>query len=90
MDFAIKFDIIKKSGSWFSYNGERIGQGKDNVRKLIESNPEMLAELEEKVRALLSNPQLKGQESLEFELADDENAADDDFDIRLMKLEDDE
>jgi len=90
LDFAIKFDIIKKSGSWFSYNGERIGQGKDNVRKLIESNPEMLAELEEKVRALLSNPQLKGQESLEFELADDENAADDDFDIRLMKLEDDE
>lgn len=90
LDFAIKFDIIKKSGSWFSYNGERIGQGKDNVRKLIESNPEMLTELEEKVRALLSNPQLKGQESLEFELADDENAADDDFDIRLMKLEDDE
>ena len=90
LDFAIKFDIIKKSGSWFSYNGERIGQGKDNVRKLIESNPEMLAELEEKVRALLSNPQLKGQESLEFELADEENAADDDFDIRLMKLEDDE
>ncbi len=90
LDFAIKFDIIKKSGSWFSYNGERIGQGKDNVRKLIESNPEMLAELEEKVRVLLSNPQLKGQESLEFELADDENAADDDFDIRLMKLEDDE
>ena len=90
LDFAIKFDIIKKSGSWFSYNGERIGQGKDNVRKMIESNPEMLTELEEKVRALLSNPQLKGQESLEFELADDENAADDDFDIRLMKLEDDE
>ena len=90
LDFAIKFDIIKKSGSWFSYNGERIGQGKDNVRKLIESNPEMLAELEEKVRALLSNPQLKGQESLEFELADDENAGADDFDIRLMKLEDDE
>lgn len=90
LDFAIKFDIIKKSGSWFSYNGERIGQGKDNVRKLIEGNPAMLAELEEKVRALLNNAQLKGEESLEFELADDENATDDDFDIRLMKLEDDE
>ena len=51
LDYAIALDIIQKSGSWFSYNGERIGQGKENVRKLIESNPELMHEIEEKVRA---------------------------------------
>ena len=83
LDFAITSDIIKKSGSWFSYNGERIGQGKDNVRKLIESNPELMAEIEEKVRVLLADREMIVEE--EFDLDDDD---DDAFDIRVLKDED--
>ncbi len=81
IDYCIALDIIKKSGSWFSYNGERIGQGKDNVRKLIESNPALLAELDMKVRAMRDNIPT-GED--EFELDDD----DDDFDIRTLGEDD--
>ena len=78
IDYCISLDIIKKSGSWFSYNGERIGQGKDNVRKLIEGNPALLAELDMRVRAMRDN--LSAPKDDEFELDDD----DDEFDIRTM------
>ncbi len=49
IDMAVKEDIIEKSGSWFSYDGTRIGQGKENVRKHLKENPEMVAEIEEKL-----------------------------------------
>ncbi len=78
LDFAIAYDVIKKSGSWFSYNGERIGQGKENVRKLIEGNPEMMAEIEEKVRAMSEEARVNMDQ--EFEMDDED---DDDFDLRL-------
>lgn len=51
LDMAVNMDIIEKSGSWFSYKGERIGQGRENVKALLQENAEMLAEVEEKVRA---------------------------------------
>ena len=50
LDTAINLDIIEKSGSWFSYNGDRIGQGRENVKKYLSENPEVLAEVEKKVR----------------------------------------
>ena len=77
LDYAILLDIIKKSGSWFSYNGERIGQGKENVRKLLETNPEFMNEIEEKVRAKSSDVKLAVEE---FEVDEDE---DDGFDLGL-------
>ena len=51
LDMAVNLDIIEKSGSWFSYNGERIGQGRENVKNYLKENPEILQEVEEKVRA---------------------------------------
>ena len=78
IDYAITLDIIKKSGSWFSYNGDRIGQGKENVRKYIESEPGLLAELDAKIRAM--RDKLPDAEE-EFELDEDE----DEFDIRTVK-----
>ena len=51
LDMAVNLDIIEKAGSWFSYNGERIGQGRENVKKYLKENPEILKEVEEKVRA---------------------------------------
>ena len=51
LDIAVNLDIIEKSGSWFSYNGERIGQGRENVKKYLADNPEVAKEVEEKIRA---------------------------------------
>ena len=81
IDYAITLDIIKKSGSWFSYEGERIGQGKDNVRKLIESKPELLAELDAKIRAMKD---ALPEAAEEFELDEDDE---DEFDIRTIEEE---
>ena len=51
LDIAVNLDIIEKSGSWFSYNGDRIGQGRENVKKYLQDNPEIAKEVEEKIRA---------------------------------------
>lgn len=51
IDCAVEFGIIKKSGSWFSYDEIKIGQGKDKVREYLKSNPDISNEIEEKVRA---------------------------------------
>lgn len=53
LDVAVSFDIIKKAGAWFSYEGERIAQGRDNTKKYMEENPAFAAEVEAKVRAAL-------------------------------------
>ncbi len=50
LDIGVNLDIIEKSGSWFSYNGERIGQGRENVKKYLLDNPEVMKEIEEKIR----------------------------------------
>lgn len=50
LDLAVDLDIIQKSGSWFSYNGERIGQGRENIKKMLCEKPEFMAEVEKKVR----------------------------------------
>ncbi|MBR3885473.1 MAG: recombinase RecA [Clostridia bacterium] len=50
LDLAVQYDIIQKSGAWFSYNGEKIGQGRENVRKLLVENVEFCEEIENKVR----------------------------------------
>ena len=54
LDIAVNLDIVEKSGSWFSYNGERIGQGRENVKKYLADNPEIAKEIEEKIRANFS------------------------------------
>lgn len=59
LDIAVKQEFVQKSGSWFSYNGERIGQGRNNVKQYLEDNPEVADEIEAKIReklALLSRP----------------------------------
>lgn len=56
VDLAVDYDIIQKSGSWFSYGDMRLGQGRDNVRELITNSPELAEELEKKIiEAMKSN-----------------------------------
>ena len=50
LDIAANLDIINKSGAWFSYNGERLAQGRDNAKQVLKENPALLAEVEAKVR----------------------------------------
>ena len=50
LDMAVNLDIVEKAGSWFSYDGNRIGQGRENVKKYLRENPKMLEEIEAKVR----------------------------------------
>ena len=55
LDFSVDLDIINKSGSWFSYNGERLGQGRENVKKVFEENEELYNEIYDLVRAEILN-----------------------------------
>ena len=70
LDMAVNLDIIQKAGSWFSYNGDRVGQGRENVKKYLKENPDILEEIEQKVR---DNFQKAFEQSLGEELlsADD-------------------
>ena len=50
IDLGVKAGVIEKSGSWFSWNSQRIGQGRDNVREFLRNNPDMANEIEAQVR----------------------------------------
>ena len=50
LDLAVNLDIVEKSGSWFGYNGERIAQGRENVKRYLEQNPQICNEIEKKIR----------------------------------------
>lgn len=54
LDVAVNLDIVKKAGSWFSYNEEKLGQGRDKAKEFLAENPEILAEVETKVREKLA------------------------------------
>lgn len=55
LDLGVEFDIIKKSGSWFSYGDTKLGQGRDAVKDLLKDNPELLEELSEKIKEAIKN-----------------------------------
>lgn len=67
VDIAAEMDIVKKSGAWYSYNGEKIGQGRENTKKYFETHPEIAEEVEAKIRA----------NAIKAQAAADENAAKD-------------
>lgn len=75
LDTAVEMDIVDKAGSWFSYNGEKLGQGRENVKTYLEENQDIMNEIEGKIRATLAPEQEdetgeKGedtQESLDLE-----------------------
>jgi recombination protein RecA len=57
IDMGVELGILQKSGSWYSYNGDKLGQGRDSVRQLIIDNPEMANEIEAKIREKLKEAQ---------------------------------
>ena len=54
LDIAVENDLVKKSGSWFSYEDTKLGQGRDAVKALIKDNPDLMDELEQKIREIIS------------------------------------
>ena len=75
VDLGVEYGVIKKSGAWFSYNGSKLGQGRDAVKKVIKENPELMEELSAKITAAMdearnaargskpSNPFLPGKDA---------------------------
>ena len=55
LDLAVEYGLIQKTGSWFAFEGEKIGQGKDNVKKYLNEHPELYDILEKEIRARLGN-----------------------------------
>ena len=61
LDVGVDMGIVKKSGAWYTYEGEQLGQGRENVKAYIESNPLLRAELEEKIRAAVGIVENEGE-----------------------------
>ncbi len=55
LDLGVEYEIIEKSGSWFSYGGTKLGQGRDSIKVLLKDNPELMEELEGKIYQVISN-----------------------------------
>lgn len=70
LDMALNLGLIKKSGAWFSYNDEKIGQGKENTKTYLEKNPDIMNEIETKIREQMTGSDLPSSDD------DDDNAED--------------
>jgi recombination protein RecA len=67
IDLGVKENIVEKAGSWYSYNGDRIGQGKENVREFLQQNPEIAASIEAQIRERLLPKKVPAEEALNEE-----------------------
>jgi len=70
LDVAVNLDIINKSGAWFSYNGQRLGQGRENVKQFLKENPSIIKEVEAKIRDNYSQAFIK---SMDAHVPDDDD-----------------
>ncbi len=78
LDVGVNLDIVNKSGSWFSYNGQRIGQGRENVKQFLIENPEICKDIEKKIRENYNQAFVKSMSSNSH--ADDEDEMELDMD----------
>ncbi len=94
IDVAIELGIIQKSGSWFSYNGEKVAQGKENTKKAIAENEALMKELEEKIKLRGKDIDLTADDAYSLDEDEegngDEDGDGDEFDIRLLDIENDD
>ncbi len=72
LDLGVKYDIVGKSGSWFSYNDQKIGQGRDNSREYLKANPDICREIEDKIRVHLGIPAMSVPSSDKTNAKDEE------------------
>ena len=67
VDMGVERDIVDKSGAWFSYNGERLGQGRDNAKNYLYEHPEVAAEIQEKILVQLGLAEASAEPEVEAE-----------------------
>jgi RecA/RadA recombinase len=60
IDFGVEHDIVKRSGAWFTYDGDQLGQGKENARKYLVENPDIAQSIEDKILTALGVAQIEG------------------------------
>ncbi len=96
IEIATALEVVQKSGSWFSYNGERIGQGKENARKFIEDNPDLMKEIEDKIKSMKNEDLFReeadddeDEEDELFDASEEEDDDDGDFSIKLTDIDGD-
>ncbi|MBB6611302.1 recombinase RecA [Pontibacter sp. Tf4] len=65
LDLGVELNIVQKSGSWFSYDGNKLGQGRDGVKQILLDNPELMDEIEQKIRAIVKGEPEKVAEVME-------------------------
>ena len=71
LDVAVELGFVKKAGAWFTYEGEQMGQGRENVKTFLRENPQTMAEIDERVRAHLANalvPDVVGAEDEKLDI----------------------
>ena len=82
LDLAVERDLIKKAGAYYSYNGERIGQGRENARRFLMDNPDIYEEIEKNIRAIFSGSNLEPETAfVANELPEDDDEEDFDLDV---------
>ncbi|MDE6206967.1 MAG: hypothetical protein K2M55_04085, partial [Muribaculaceae bacterium] len=86
IDLGVELDIITKSGSWFSYNGSKLAQGREAAKRMLEDNPELAAEIEARITEALavSDPFTKGTDKKAAKAADKDDDADADNDADAL------
>jgi recombination protein RecA len=77
IDLGVKYEVIEKSGSWFAYSGNKIGQGKENVKTYLRENPKIAEEIEDKVREKLGVRKVKKNSSVKSESVKSEESSSD-------------
>lgn len=85
IDLGVDLNIIEKSGSWYSYNSQRIGQGKENVKEYLKANPELLNEIETKIRANFSDPLNANDEEVIKEINEESEGTAETADVNTKK-----
>ena len=82
LDIAVEQDLVQKSGSFYSYNGERIGQGRDAARKYFRDNPEAFDAVEARIREAFAGGRIEAAlDTAPAPEADDEDGDDDEFEL---------
>ena len=84
LDLSVEEAIVKKSGAWYTYDGEQLGQGRENAKKFLQDNPEVMVEISDRVwKAVMPEPE-EAVEDIDLTDDDDEEFSDaDDLPIAL-------
>lgn len=83
LDIAVEQDLVQKAGAWYSYKGERIGQGRDNARRFFREHPEEYDEVERKIRESFLSGKVEAPVNAEVEEPEDEADEDEEFDLDM-------